>query len=83
MHRCLIHLSQPDRSEISSNPEKSVLADAQALLTSYTVGVDFHSVVELGYTSSINFLLPGMLLKVRIVYVQWTVCMILDAAKPH
>lgn len=52
---------------MGGKPDNAVLSDAQALLSSYCIGGDgFHAVIELGFTSSINFLLPGMLLKVSI-----------------
>ncbi len=50
---------------------EAVLADAEALLTCYGVGEETgtsdmtHAVVELLFTSSIRFLQPGLLLKVR------------------
>lgn len=53
-----------------SSSRAAVLADAEALLTCYGVGEEsgaelLHAVVELCFTSSVRFLQPGLLLKVR------------------
>ncbi|GMH45490.1 hypothetical protein BSKO_13447 [Bryopsis sp. KO-2023] len=65
--RCFMHLCQSQRPSVSSKPE-AVLTDAKALLTSYNIGAEgFHAVVELCFTSAINFLQPGMLLKGSLV----------------
>jgi hypothetical protein len=53
--------------EYGSISRAAVLADAEALLTCYGTGEDLlpdmmHTVVELGFTSSVRFLQPGLLL---------------------
>lgn len=58
--------------ESSFASRTAVLADAQGLLTCYGVGEDGsanlpHAVVELCFTSSVRFLQPGLLLKVRVL----------------
>ncbi|GMH45499.1 hypothetical protein BSKO_13456 [Bryopsis sp. KO-2023] len=65
--RCFMHLCESQRPSVCSKPE-AMLTDAKALLTSYNIGDErFHAVVELCFTSAINFLQPGMLLKGSLV----------------
>ena len=79
MLRALVHLAsgraQSDASGTEANSyeygsiSRSVLTDSDALLTVYGVGEEgardmMTAVVELGYTSSVRFLQPGLLLQV-------------------
>ncbi|CAD7696797.1 unnamed protein product [Ostreobium quekettii] len=63
----LVYLCESHKAPSAPKGEKDtspVLADAEALLTCYSVGADLvHAVMELCYTSSIKFLHPGLLMK--------------------
>ena len=83
MHYNIMRVSFQEAKEVEvdaaedgylSTSRAAVLADAEALLTCYGVGEEsgaelLHAVVELCFTSSVRFLQPGLLLKVR-----WNPC---------